>query len=97
MKLGLITDIHEHVENLRTALDRLSREKVDQFVMIGDVFETGQRIEETCRLLAESQSIGRQREVRGAFRFADEVLTGSLATWSACRTVRPLYSRPAGS
>src|SRR5262249_12830104 len=58
MKLGLITDIHEHVDYLRTALDRLHSEKVDQIVMIGDVFETGQRIEETCQLLAESRSVG---------------------------------------
>jgi hypothetical protein len=58
MKLGLITDIHEHVEYLRTALDCLGSEKVDQIVMMGDVFETGQRIEETCQLLAESRSVG---------------------------------------
>src|SRR5262249_23263317 len=58
MKLGLITDIHEHVDHLRTALDRLHSEQVDQIVMIGDVFETGQRIEETCQLLAESHSVG---------------------------------------
>ena len=58
MKLGLITDIHEHVEHLRTALDRFSSEMVDQIVMIGDVFEMGQRIEETCQLLAESRSVG---------------------------------------
>jgi predicted phosphodiesterase len=58
MKLGLLTDIHEHVEFLRLALGRLARERVDQIVVIGDVFETGQRIEETCRLLAESRAIG---------------------------------------
>ncbi|MDP7302373.1 MAG: hypothetical protein QGG09_04690 [Pirellulaceae bacterium] len=32
MKLGLITDIHEHVELLRSALDQLKREQVDQIV-----------------------------------------------------------------
>jgi hypothetical protein len=58
MKLGLITDIHERVALLRTALGRLRSEKVDQIVMIGDVFEMGQRIEETCRLLAESRVVG---------------------------------------
>ncbi len=58
MKLGLLTDIHEHVEHLRTALDRFRAESVDQIVMIGDVFERGDRIEETCRLLAEANVIG---------------------------------------
>ena len=57
MKLGLITDIHEQVELLRSALDQLS-EQVDQIVVIGDVFETGERIVETCQLLADAQVIG---------------------------------------
>ncbi len=54
MRFGLITDIHEHVEFLRVALDRLRQERVDRIVVLGDVFETGERIEETCRLLAEA-------------------------------------------
>ncbi len=58
MKLGLITDVHEHVEFLRLALDRFDKEQVDQIVMIGDVFEMGERIDETCRLLAEASAIG---------------------------------------
>ncbi len=58
MKLGLMTDIHEHVEHLRTALDAFQNTEVDQVVVIGDVFETGERIEETCRLLAEARAIG---------------------------------------
>ena len=58
MKLGLITDIHEQVELLRTALDRFRHEHVDQVVVIGDVFEIGERIEKTCRLLAEAKAVG---------------------------------------
>lgn len=58
MKLGLITDIHEEVEHLRTALDCFRRSQVEQIVVIGDVFEMGGRIEETCRLLAEAKAIG---------------------------------------
>jgi hypothetical protein len=58
MKLGLITDIHEHVDYLRAALDRLWSEGVDRIVMIGDVFEMGIRIEETCRLLSEAGAVG---------------------------------------
>lgn len=58
MKLGLITDIHEHVETLRRALDRFDRERVDQIVMLGDVWEMGEQIEETCRLLADANVVG---------------------------------------
>ena len=58
MKLGLLTDIHEHVEFLRLALARFERQRVDQIVVIGDIFETGARIEETCRLLADAGAIG---------------------------------------
>ena len=57
MKLGIITDIHEHVECLRAALDELAGQ-VDQVVMVGDVVETGERIEETCRLLSDADVIG---------------------------------------
>lgn len=58
MKLGLVTDIHEQVELLRGALDRFKTEQVDQVVVIGDLLKMGQRIEETCRLLAEADAIG---------------------------------------
>lgn len=58
MKLGLVTDIHEQVEPLRTALDCFAREQVDQIVCIGDLFLDGEFIEETCRLLAEAGVIG---------------------------------------
>lgn len=57
MKLGLITDIHEH-PHLRTALSLFRNEDVEQVVVIGDVCEMGERIEETCRLLAEAKAIG---------------------------------------
>lgn len=58
MKLGCITDIHEHIEHLRLALDLFRREGVDQVVVIGDVFGTGEQMEETCRLLAEAKAVG---------------------------------------
>ncbi len=58
MKLGLITDIHESTEHLRTALSHFEAEKVDQIVQIGDLFELGQRIEETCQLLRDAKVIG---------------------------------------
>lgn len=58
MKLGLITDIHEHVEHLRTALKTFNDHQVEQIVMIGDVFEMGEQIEETCRLLTDANVVG---------------------------------------
>lgn len=58
MKLGLLADIHEHNDDLRTALDVFRRERVDQVVVLGDVFELGDRIDESCRLLTEAGAIG---------------------------------------
>lgn len=58
MKLGLLTDIHEHVEHLQTALECFKAEGVDQVVVIGDLFHNGQRVAETCRLLAQANAIG---------------------------------------
>jgi hypothetical protein len=58
MKLGILADIHERVEELRCAIDLLGRQGADRFVVLGDVFETGKRIEETVRLLREVDAVG---------------------------------------
>ncbi|MCL4201383.1 MAG: metallophosphoesterase family protein [Pirellulaceae bacterium] len=58
MRLGIIADIHEQVEYLQAALDRFHREQVDQVVVLGDVVETGERIDDTCRLLAAAKAVG---------------------------------------
>ena len=58
MKLGLIADIHEQNDSLRAAIRRFHSEGVDQIVFIGDAFEMGKRIEETCRLLSDANVIG---------------------------------------
>lgn len=58
MKLGLITDIHEHVAFLRRALQLFRSREVEQIVVLGDVFEMGRQIEETCCLLAAAKAIG---------------------------------------
>ena len=58
MKLGLLTDIHEHVRHLRSALQQLRSEQVDQVVVIGDVFGQGRKLDETCELLADANAIG---------------------------------------
>ncbi len=53
MKLGLVTDIHEHVADLALALAQCDRHGVDRIICLGDVFETGAAIGETVALLAQ--------------------------------------------
>ncbi len=55
MKIALLADIHESNENLKSAIDRLSHEAIDRWLVLGDIFETGERILETVHLL---KSIG---------------------------------------
>jgi hypothetical protein len=58
MKLGILADIHEQTDELRKAIDMLQQHGSEQFVVLGDVFEMGKRIEETVRLLQNVQAVG---------------------------------------
>jgi Calcineurin-like phosphoesterase superfamily domain len=58
MKLGLLADIHEHTKQLRQAIGVLQQHGAERFVVLGDVFEMGQRMEETVRLLQQVQAVG---------------------------------------
>jgi hypothetical protein len=58
MKLGILADIHEHTRQLRKAIAVLQQHGADRFVVLGDVFETGKRIEETVSLLQQAQAVG---------------------------------------
>ncbi len=58
MKLGLLADIHEHTRNLRKAIDVLAQQGAERFVVLGDVFEMGKRIEQTVRLLRQVEAVG---------------------------------------
>ena len=58
MKLGLLADIHEQTEQLRNAIAVLQRHGADRFVVLGDVFETGKRMEETVGLLRQVGAVG---------------------------------------
>ena len=58
MKLGILADIHEHVENLRCALETLRDHQVDRIFVLGDVFETGKHIAETVELLRQVDAVG---------------------------------------
>lgn len=57
-RLGLLADIHEEVDRLRAAIQALRECGVSKFVILGDVFETGQRIDETVAMLDELDSVG---------------------------------------
>jgi predicted phosphodiesterase len=58
MKLGLLADIHEHTRELQKAIAVLQHHGAERFVVLGDVFEMGERIEQTVRLLQEVQAVG---------------------------------------
>jgi hypothetical protein len=58
MRLGLIADIHEEVEYLRRAIAALKASGVAQFVVLGDVFETGKRIDATVAELSGLVAVG---------------------------------------
>jgi len=61
MKLGLLTDIHERADLLKSALAHFDRESVDQVVVLGDVadlFTDHAQLEETCRLLLSVKTVG---------------------------------------
>ncbi len=58
MRLGILTDIHEDVPRLTLALQHFRQQAVEQVVLLGDVFETGQQLRETVALLAETGVVG---------------------------------------
>ena len=58
MKLGLLADIHEQTDQLRKAIDVLQAHGAERFVVLGDVFEMGKRLEETVSLLRQIQAVG---------------------------------------
>ena len=53
MKLGLLTDIHERVEDLHLALAACDRLGAERIVCLGDVCEVGRRLAETVAVLAD--------------------------------------------
>ena len=49
MKLGILSDIHEANDYLTRAIDELTRRGVEQFVLLGDLFETGKLVRKRSR------------------------------------------------
>lgn len=59
MKLGLLADIHEQTtRELQKAIDVLQQHGAERFVVLGDVFDLGKRIEQTVQILQEVQAVG---------------------------------------
>ena len=58
MKLGIIADIHEATDYLDACLQRLQLLHVDRVITLGDIYELGHRLDQTCRLLAGSSVSG---------------------------------------
>lgn len=58
MKLGILSDIHEANDYLFKAIDELTRRGVEQFILLGDLFETGRQIGETVRILRQLKTAG---------------------------------------
>ena len=53
-----MADIHEQTDELRKAIDVLQEHGANRFVVLGDVFEMGKRIEETVYLLQDVKAVG---------------------------------------
>lgn len=58
MRLGLLADIHEDVDRLSNALSHLALAGVDEIIVLGDIVESGQRLEETVALLRDASAVG---------------------------------------
>jgi predicted phosphodiesterase len=58
MKLGILADIHEDTRELRKAIAVLEQHGAERFVVLGDVFLLGKRLEQTVRLLRQVGAVG---------------------------------------
>lgn len=58
MRIGILADIHGHVGNLRKVIARLRLERVDLFVVLGDVIDNGVNASETVAMLKDCEAVG---------------------------------------
>lgn len=58
MRLGLLSDIHEDTARLAGALALCGRAQVNQLLLLGDVFQSGERFADTVALLREARVTG---------------------------------------
>jgi predicted phosphodiesterase len=58
MKIGILADIHEHLVHLRAAHKAFQECRVDKILVLGDLFNSGERIQETINILSEAGAVG---------------------------------------
>jgi len=58
MRLGHFGDIHEEVQRLTAVVRALKAERVEAFVMLGDVVEAGECVDETVAILSKLPGVG---------------------------------------
>ncbi|MEZ6059258.1 MAG: metallophosphoesterase family protein [Planctomycetaceae bacterium] len=58
MKIGIVSDIHEDVDRLASALGLFAVIGVERIVCLGDVFENGKRLDEAIGLLQSVAAAG---------------------------------------
>jgi predicted phosphodiesterase len=58
MRLGILADIHGRIENLQRAIAILERERVDQFVLLGDVIDERSHADETVKMVKDCGAVG---------------------------------------
>ncbi|MCA9106007.1 MAG: metallophosphoesterase [Planctomycetales bacterium] len=58
MRYGILADIHEDVEGLVRSIELLEERAIDRYLMLGDVYSHGDRVEDTVARLLELSSLG---------------------------------------
>lgn len=58
MRLGLLADVHEDTARLAEAIVRCRLEGAERLVLLGDVFQSGERFDETVALLSKAHVEG---------------------------------------
>jgi hypothetical protein len=58
MRIGILADIHEQDDELRRAVAVLKQHGADRLVVLGDVFDSGRRLEVTVDLLVAAGAVG---------------------------------------
>lgn len=58
MKIGILADIHAHLDNLQAALAGLQAAGIDRIVVLGDLIESPRHAAETISLLKAQYAVG---------------------------------------
>lgn len=58
MRIGVLADIHGHLENLRSALACLQHAEVDRTIVLGDLIEGRAHAAQTVALLKDRNAVG---------------------------------------